>query len=152
MYIMGGTKIFVLQMKDLIRVGIIALVGLILVILALVFLLPRGSAEPDETGRVTAMPMARFVPGTYASTIILNDEPVHVRVTVSENEILSIYMSDMADVQRVFYPLFEPRMRELAEEILRYQSAHIDPQTDYPVTTGILQDAIRAALELAYAD
>jgi len=146
---MGGTKIFVLSMKDVIRVGVIALVGLVLVILALVFLLPgrRGAAEPEEPGATS-----RFIPGTYASTIILNDEPLHVRVTVSENEILSIYMTDMADLQRVFYPLFEPRMRDLAEEILRYQSAHINPRTDYPVTTGILQDAVRAALELAYAD
>jgi len=142
---MGGTKIFVLQMKDLVRVGIIALIGLVLLILALVFLLPgrRGAAEPDVDA-------ARYIPGTYVSTIILNDEPLHVRVTVSENEILSIYMSDMGDVQRVFYPLFEPRMQELAEEILRYQSAHIDPRTDYPVTTGILHQAIIAALEMAY--
>ena len=145
---MGGTKIFVLQMKSLIRVGIIAAVALVLIILALVFLLPgRGGATEQPHPPAST---ARYIPGTYVSTIILNDEPVHVRVTVSENEILQIYMTDMADIQRVFYPLFEPRMRELAEEILRYQSAHINPQTDYPVTTGILQQAIISALELAY--
>ncbi|MCL2216157.1 MAG: hypothetical protein FWB91_03960 [Defluviitaleaceae bacterium] len=145
---MGGTKIFVLQMKSLIRVGIIVLVGLALIIMALVFLLPgrRGTAEEHPQPGATA----RYIPGTYVSTIILNDVPVHVRVTVSENEILSIYMTDMADIQRVFYPLFEPRMHDLAQEILRYQSAHINPQTDYPVTTGILQQAVISALELAY--
>ncbi|MCL2839324.1 MAG: hypothetical protein FWE05_01010 [Defluviitaleaceae bacterium] len=144
---MRGTRFFVLQMKDLIRVGIIALIGIILVILALVFLLPgrRGAAEQHEPGA-----LARYIPGTYVSTIILNDEPVHVRVTVSAYEILEVYMTDMADVQRTFYPLFEPRMHDLAEEILRYQSAHINPQTDYPVTTGILQQAVISALELAH--
>ena len=144
-----GTRIFVVQMRELVRVGIIAFVGLILLILALVFLLPRGRddgaySEPGAT--------ARYIPGTYYSTIILNDEPIHVRVTVSEDEILSIYMSDMMHVQRVFYPLFEPRMNDLAEEILRYQSAHITPLTDYPVTTGILQEAVRHALQMAYVD
>ena len=146
---MRGTKIFVLQMKDLIRVGVIVLIGLALVIMALVFLLPRrGNAEETPPYREPGA-MARYIPGTYVSTIILNDEPVHVRVTVSENEILSIYMSDMADLQRTFYPLFEPRMLDLAEEIIRYQTAGIDPRTDYPVTTGILQQAVIAALELA---
>ena len=147
---MGGTKIFVLQMKDLIRIGIFTLLGLALVILLLVLLVPRGrgAAPEEEAGYYTQ----RFIPGTYVSTIILNAEPVQVRVTVSENDILMVYLSGMDDVQRTFYPLFEPRMRDLAEEILRYQSAQIEPQTDYPVTTGILHEAVIAALRLAYAN
>jgi len=127
--------------------GAIVFAGIVLVVIALVFFMSRGASEQAEPGATS-----RFVPGTYASMIILNDKPVHVRVTVSENEILSVYMSDMADVQRVFYPLFEPRMYDLAAEILRYQSAHISPRTDYPVTTGILHDAIISALELAQND
>lgn len=138
---MSGARIFVLHKKDLIKMGIIVLVALALIITALVILIPRRSAD---TGEAT-----RFVPGVYSSMIVLYDEPLHVRVTVSENEILSVYMTDMADMQRVFYPLFEPRMRDLAEEILRYQSAHITPQTDYPVTTWILHEAVRSALQMA---
>ena len=142
---MGGTKIFVLHKKDLVRIGLVVALGLALLIFALMFLLvDRGSGTPDA--------FERFVPGTYVSTIILNDKPVDVRVTVSESEILAIYMSDMAEIQRVFYPLFEPRMYDLAEEVLRYQSAVIDPATDYPVTTGILQQAIQAALDVAVMD
>jgi len=132
-------------MKDVIRVGAIALLGLVLVILALVFLLGgRGGNAPHEPGAD-----GLFIPGVYASTIILNDKPVEVRVTVSENEILSIYMTDMAEIQRIFFPLFEPRMYDLAAEVLHHQSAFINPSTDYPVTTGILQRAVKAALEMA---
>jgi uncharacterized protein with FMN-binding domain len=82
----------------------------------------------------------------------LNDEPLHVRVTVSENEILSVALSDMGEVQRVFYPLFEPEMSSLAEEILRHQSAYVAVDTDYPVTNRILHDAVHSALELAAAE
>jgi len=147
---MGGTKIFVLQMKDLIRIGIFTLLGLALLILLLVLLLPRrGGASPDEEAYYSTQ---RFVPGTYASTIILNDDPVQVRVTVSENDILMVYLAGMDDVQRVFYPLLEPRMHDLAEEVLRYQSAYIVPATDYPVTTGILHEAVIEALRLAYVE
>ncbi|MCL1882617.1 MAG: hypothetical protein FWF81_02545, partial [Defluviitaleaceae bacterium] len=125
--------------------GIIVLIGLALIIAALVFLIPgRRMAEPAAT--------ARFFPGTYSSTIILNNDPVHVRVTVSENEILQVYMTDMAEISRVFYPLFEPRMHDLAQEILRYQSAYIVPLTDYPVTTSILHQAVHSALEMAVTD
>ncbi|MCL2189566.1 MAG: hypothetical protein FWC16_10775 [Defluviitaleaceae bacterium] len=148
---MGGTKIFVLQMNDIIRWGLFALAGIVLLVALLFFLLPRGRGEAEtneELPRPTTQ--ARYIPGVYAATIILNNEPVQVRVTVSENEILSIYMTDLAEISQIFFPLFEPRMRDLAEEILRYQSAYIDPTTDYPVTTSILQQAVIAALQLAY--
>ena len=144
---MSGAKIFVLHKKDLIRIGAIVLGALVLLIAALIFLVSRDGGTQDPHG-----PGARFIPGTYSSMIILNDEPLHVRVTVSENEILQVYMSDMADIQRAFYPLFEPSMHNLALEVLRYQSAHITPRTDYPVTTEILHRAVKTALEMAYAE
>ena len=145
---MGGTKIFVLQMKDLLRIGAIVLLGLALVIFALIFLVGRGGrSHTPEPGAYDI-----FIPGTYASTIILNNKPIEVRVTVSETEILEIYMTDMADIQRVFYPLFEPRLQDLAVEVLRYQSAYISPRTDYPVTTNILHRAVKYALQRAAID
>jgi len=142
---MFGTKFFVLQMKDLIKIGAIVLLGILLIILAVAFL------APGRRDRTQEMPGAYdiFVPGTYTSTIVLNNKPVEVRVTVSETEILYVYMSDMAEIQRVFYPLFEPRMYDLAGEILMNQSAYIAPSTDYPVTTGILHEAVKAALNMA---
>ena len=149
---MGGAKIFVLQMKDIIRVGLFALLGIGLLVLLLFILLPRGRSDAPTDGQPRPTTQARYIPGVYAATIVLNDEPVQVRVTVSENAILSIYMTDLAEVSQVFFPLFEPRMREMAEEILRYQSAYIDMDSDHPVTTGILQQAVIAALQLAYAD
>ena len=150
---MGGAKIFVLQLKDIIRWGIFAILGIALLVLLLVILIPRNR-NTQETHEPPHRPtsQARYIPGVYAATIILNDEPVQVRVTVSENEILSIYMTDLAEISQIFFPLFEPRMHDLAEEILRYQSAYINPQTDYPVTTSILQQAVIAALQLAYVE
>jgi len=156
---MGGTKIFVFQLKDIIRIGIFTVVGIVVLILLLVFLLPRGGQRTEEAdlelGRfpfAEGQPPARYIPGTHSSAIILNGEPVSIHVTVSDSEILAIYMTDMAEIQQVFYPLFEPSLEALAEEILRHQSAHIVPQTDNPVTTGILQQAVLAALELALAE
>ncbi|MCL2357365.1 MAG: hypothetical protein FWC70_09465 [Defluviitaleaceae bacterium] len=139
---MSGAKIFVLHKKDLVKIGAIAIGAIVLLVVLLVLLLSGGRGEYE--------PESRFIPGTYSSMILLNDEPLHVRVTVSENEILSVFLSDMTEQHRVFYPLFEPRMEDLALEVLRYQSAFITPQTDYPVTTGILQHAVISALEMAH--
>ena len=142
---MSGTKIFVLQMKDLIRIGAIVLAALALVILALVLLVGRGGSEtPAEPAVFDA-----FIPGTYSSVIILNDKPVEVRVTVNETEILEIYMTEMAEIQQVFFPLFEPRMHDLTNEVLQQQTVYLSPATDYPVTTGILHSAVKAALQQA---
>jgi len=149
---MGGTKIFVLQLKDLIRIGLFTLLGLALIILLLVLLVPRGRSQAPEDEAAYPAPAQRFVPGTYVSRIILNGEPVQVRVTVSQNDILVLYLAGMDETQRTFYPLFEPRMRDLAEEVLRHQTVAFSPRTDYPVTTGILRRAVADALGQAYYD
>ncbi|MCL2373541.1 MAG: hypothetical protein FWC78_09115 [Defluviitaleaceae bacterium] len=136
---MSGTKIFVLHKKELIRIGAIAIIGLALIILGLILLL-GGRNTPQAPAAY------RFNPGTYAATIVLNNKPIEIRVTVDQNDILAIYMTDMAELQRVFFPLFEPRLYDLAQEVLRYQTIHFTPATDYPVTTGILHEAVQAAL------
>lgn len=141
---MGGTKIFVLQMKNLIRTALFALLGLALIILLVILFIPRQKPQPSE-------PSSLYIPGTYSSSIILHDQPVDVLVTVSGDEITAVEMADMDGVQRTFYPLFEPAMSDLAAEVLYYQSADIVPNTDYPVTSGILREAVAAALVQASA-
>jgi len=136
-------------MKDLIKIGAIALAAVVLIVLALVLLIPSGDRN-RETPQAPGTEL--FVPGTYSSTIILNNKPVEVRVMVSESEILYVYMTDMTDVQRVFFPLFEPRMQDLAQEVLSGQTTYFSPSTDYPVTTDILHRAVKAALEMAALD
>lgn len=140
---MGGTRIFVLQMKDLIRTAVFALLGLALIIVLVVLFIPRQ--KPNATN-----PSSLYIPGTYTSSIILHDQPVEVSVTVSDSEITAVEMTEMDGTQRVFYPLFEPAMNDLAAEVLRYQSADIEPVTDYPVTSAILRQAVSTALDQAY--
>jgi uncharacterized protein with FMN-binding domain len=142
---MGGPKIFVLQIKDVIRTAVFAGLGLILIILLVILFIPKGrSAQPPE-------PSSLYIPGTYSSSIILNDRPLDVRVTVSENEITAVDMTEMAEIQQVFYPLFTTAMNDLAMEVLTYQSADIVPNTDYPVTSEILRMAVATALDRAFA-
>lgn len=141
---MGGTKIFVLQLKELIKSAIFALAGLALIILLIYLFVPHDKEQP-----ATPSSAALYQPGTYSSEIILHNNPVQVDVTVSDNEIISVSMQNMAENQEVFYPLFEPAMETLSQAILENQSLEITPSADYPVTGGILLKAVNAALEQA---
>ena len=144
---MGGTKIFVLQIKDLIRLGAIILIGLIVLGVLVFFFIPR---QGSDTAPIPAAPTTSiYIPGTYAATIILNDRPLDILVTVTETEILSIEMSEMYESQRMLFPLFEPLMARVSDDVLFYQSADIVIHNDFPVTTGILQQAVIAALDQA---
>jgi uncharacterized protein with FMN-binding domain len=139
---MGGTRIFVLQMKDLIRTAIFAALGLILIVLLVILFVSRGKTPPQTS-------QGLYIPGEYTSSIVLNGQPVDVRVTVTENEIVGVDLAELEEIQQVFYPLFPPAMNDLAEEVLLYQSADIVPDTDYPVTSSILRQAVVQALDQA---
>jgi len=148
---MGGTKIFVLQVKDLIRIGAFVLVGIVvLVVLAVLFLQrPGQNANRQEAVQLSTENQVRYIPGTYTARLFLNDRPVDVLVTVSEYEIVSVEMSELYESQRALFPLFEPMMERLSDDILFYQTADIVIHNDFPVTTGILQQAVVAALDQA---
>jgi len=144
---MGGTKIFVLRIKDLIRLGVFVLAGLIILgVLAFLFI-PRQGQETPAMEPAAAL----YIPGTYTASIILNDRPVDIVVTVTESQIVAIEMTEMYESQRKLFPLFEPMMERVSDDVLFYQRADIVIHNDFPVTTGILQQAVAAALDQAVA-
>ena len=142
---MVGTKIFVLRIKDVIRLGAFALAGLIILgVLAFLFIPRQGQGTPAVEPAATL-----YIPGAYTVSIILNDRPLDIIVTVTENEIVAIEMTEMYESQRMLFPLFEPMMERVSDDILFYQRADIMIHNDFPVTTGILQQAVVAALDQA---
>jgi len=142
---MGGTKIFVLRIKDVIRLAAFALAGLIILGVLVFLFVPRQGQGPPAMEPAANM----YIPGTYTASIILNDRPVDIVVTVTENEIVAIEMTEMYESQRMLFPLFEPMMERVSDDVLFYQSADIVIHNDFPVTTGILQQAVVAALDQA---
>ena len=134
---MSGTRIMVFQMKQLIKAGICILIGLILIIALVVYLLPKSAVE------------AKYQPGTYTAQIILQSHPIDVAVTVDEQRITDVQLLNMVDSQRLFYPLFEPTLEELAKQIVRYQETKFATGPDNAVTSKILLQAVDAALRQA---
>ncbi len=144
---MGGTKIVVVQLKELIKSALFALGGLVLIILLIYFLVPKsGGGEGDISESMAA---AKYIPGTYAAQIILHNYPVDVLVTVTEKEITSVALSDIPESQEVFYPLFKPTIESLSEEIIKNQSTNVTTTQETEFTSKVLIAAINAALEKA---
>jgi uncharacterized protein with FMN-binding domain len=136
---MGGTKIFVVQLKEMLKSAAFALIGIIVIILLVYFFIPKE--KPQST--------SLYIPGTYSSEIILNNNPVLVEVGVSEDKILSVRLKDMDEVQETFYPVFKTAMEDLSKEIVETQRLDVPMSQETAVTQQILLSAVRAALDKA---
>ena len=156
---MGGTKIFVLQMKHIRKIALIAVAALAALILLALFLSPRNSGQgttppPRQQAPQPIAPggpqgMALYIPGTYYSEIVLATSSIFVVVEVSETEILSIRLQEFEETQEVFYPLMQPAMSQLSQQIVSTQSLELEPSSESPYTQEVLIQAIRNALETA---
>jgi len=146
---MAGTRIFVLQLKDVIKTALFAVLGLAIILLLVYLFLPRDrDIEPASTIGNSAM----YIPGTYSSQIMLRSSPIDVAVTVSSNEILSVRMTNFKETYETIYPLMRPAMDRLAREIIAYQTVELTPSTDHPVTGRLILDAVESALGQARID
>ena len=135
---MVKSRFVVLQMKDIVRTGIFVVIGLVLLIILIWAIMPRSAASD--------MGAHNFIPGTYTSYIIIHNRPIGVSVTVDENKIIDITLSDMAESQEVFYPLIRPTMALLSQEVIDRQTTNIEAPAEAAITSRILLDAINNAL------
>ena len=137
---MGGTKIIVLQLKQIIKALLFGLIGILAIILLIFLFVPKTPREAVG---------ALYVPGTYTADITLQDTPVAVKVTVDNKTIKSVSMDNLAETQQVFYPLFPTAMQTVASEVVARQSTDFTPTGDYPVTAQVLLGAIQQAVDQA---
>ncbi len=140
------TKIVVLRMKELIYTGIFVALGIILILL-LVFMFAPKDSKPDTTNTSD-----KYVPGVYSSSIMLNGNAVDIAVTVDKDSIASIQMVNVNEMVSTMYPLMEPALDNLAEQIIASQSLdHIIYPEENQYTSLVILDAVERALDKAAA-
>lgn len=136
------TKIVVLHMKEILYTVIFAALGVILILL-LLFMFRPGKKDVETTGTI-------YTPGVYTSTISLNNTALEVEVTVDESHINSIRFSNLDESVTTMYPLIQPAIEEIAEQIYDAQSLeNIEYSEDNPYTSQIIIQAIDEALSKA---
>ncbi|MCI8948618.1 MAG: hypothetical protein HFG49_01075 [Lachnospiraceae bacterium] len=140
------TKIVVLRMKEIIYTAIF--IGLAILLIALFLIMFRRDKESVQPESSSAE--ASYTPGVYSSSISLGNGQVNVEVTVDANHINSITLKPLSDSVAAMYPLVEPAMQSLTEQILKNQSLDaVSYQSEQKYTSAMLLKAIQSALDKA---
>ena len=130
-------------MKEIIYTAIFAALGIILIVLLVIMFRPDRDDGIADTGR-------QYTPGIYTSALTLNNTNLEVEVSVDETHINSIRFSNLDETVTTMYPLIQPAIEDIAEQI--YETQSLDEVTlsdDTPYTSQIILDAIRDAVEKA---
>lgn len=137
------TKILVLHMKELVYTAIFLVLGIILVIL-LVTMFGTGKKESPTAES------AAYIPGVYTSSIEFQNHSVDVQVIVDKNRIKDVSLINLEDSVSVMYPLMEPTIEHLCDQILEQQSLDgITYEAENQYTSAVLLNAIDHALKKA---
>ncbi len=136
------TKIVVLHMKEIIYTAIFAALGILLIILLVIMFRPGGSGQKNSE--------RQYTPGTYTSSLMLNNTNLEVEVSVDENRISSIRFSNLDDSVQAMFPLLQPAIEDIAEQVYETQSLEdITLSDETPYTSQVILDAIREAVNKA---
>ncbi len=137
------TKIIVLHMKEIIYTAIFAALGILLIILLVIMF--RPGSDKEDTGA-----KKQYTPGIYTSTLTLNNTNLEVEVSVDESRINSIRFSNLDETVTAMFPLIQPAIEDIAEQVYETQSLDdIALSDDAPYTSQIILDAIKEAVAKA---
>ncbi|MFG6331695.1 MAG: hypothetical protein K1W28_07715 [Lachnospiraceae bacterium] len=138
------TRIWVFHMKELIYTGVFAGLG-ILFLMLMIFMFASGRKE--ETAETIP---SRYTAGIYTASMTLGGNPVEIAVAVDEDRISSIHFRQLDETVSAMYPLMEPALEALSEQICESQSLeNLTYSEESQYTSLMLLSAIRTALEKA---
>mgnify|MGYP005771761909 FL=1 len=138
------TRIWVFHMKELIYTAVFIVLGIFLLLL-MIFMF-SGSPEQEVSAEVPS----RYTAGVYTASMILGGNSVEIAVTVDEDYISSIEFRQLDETVSAMYPLMEPSLESLSEQICASQSLeNISYSEDSQYTSLMLLSAIQTALSKA---
>ena len=137
------TKIVVLHTKEVIYTGIFVVLAVVLAVLLFLMFGKNKNADPASADAI-------YHAGVYTSPITLNDNTFDVEVTVDENHINSISLVNLSETTTAMYPLVEPALDALSDQIYTSQcTENIAYSEENKYTSMLLLEAIDSALEKA---
>lgn len=146
---MGGaamsskTKIVVLHTKEVIYTGIFVVLAVVLAVLLFLMFGKNKNADPASADAI-------YHAGVYTSPITLNDNTFDVEVKVDENHINSISLVNLSETTTAMYPLVEPALDALSDQIYTSQSTeNVTYSEENKYTSMLLLEAIDNALDKA---
>lgn len=136
------TKIVVLHMKEIIYTAIFVILGILFILLLVFMFFPKNKKALDTT--------KEYAPGIYTSTVSLNNTDLEIEVTVDQSKITSIRCVNLSESVTTMYPLLQPTIENIAEQVCESQSTkNLTYSEDNPYTSQMIVSAIEKALEKA---
>lgn len=134
------TKIVVLHMKEIIYTAVFVALGILLIILLAFMFFPKRKNSLDTEHR--------YMPGIYTSTVTLNHTNLEIEVVVDDSHINAIRFSNLDESVTTMYPLMQPTIEYIAEQIYETQSLEdIAYSEESPYTSQVILNGIEDALE-----
>lgn len=138
------TKIWVFHMKELIYTAVFIALGIIFLLL-MIFMF-----SSDRAAQTAAEEPAKYTAGIYTASMTLGGHPVEIAVTVDKDYISSIHFRQLDETVAAMYPLMEPALESLADQICESQSLeNLTYSEDSQYTSLMLIGAIQTALTKA---
>ncbi len=129
--------------KEVIYTGIFVVLAVVLAVLLFLMFGKNKNADPASADAI-------YHAGVYTSPITLNDNTFDVEVKVDENHINSISLVNLSETTTAMYPLVEPALDALSDQIYTSQSTeNITYSEENKYTSMLLLEAIDNALEKA---
>lgn len=136
------TKIMVFRLKEIIYTVIFVALGILLIFLLVHMFSPSKDDSPANSGTYT--------PGVYTSALTVGSQTVDVEVTVDADHINAIRLVNLNESVTTMYPLMQPAIEDLADQILANQSTdHVVFPGSQKYTSSALLQAINSALDKA---
>ena len=133
-------------MKELVYTGIFLLLGILFFVLILLMFFSDNKSVGDAQNIETAS----YIPGVYTTTLQLGENSVELEIALDENNINSIRLVQLDEAVMTMYPLIEPSLDSMTQQILHSQSLdNITFSDDNRYTSSVLLEAIRSTIEKA---
>lgn len=108
-----------------------------------------SAAEDASTGAIADTDNT-YIPGIYTTELILGSETVNVEVIVNDHAITSLSLANPDETLTTMYPLLEPTMDSLSEQICETQDlSQVTYSAETRYTSLVLLEAVKASLEKA---
>lgn len=140
------TKIIVIKQKNLLTGAILAAIIMLIIILLLV----SNPSDEKPVSPQTTPPVTHYTAGVYSSTVVLNGNPVEIKVTVDTDTIHNISTSNLSESVETVFPLFQSCFDDITTQIISNNSTeNITYNSDNQYTSLVLIESINQALSKA---
>ncbi len=134
------TRIVVLKMKELIYTAVFLGLAVVLITLFLIMFCPRQDDPAPATWP------ASYIPGVYSASLTLGSQNLNVEVAVDADKIQSVSFVSLDEAVTTMYPLMQPVMEDLEQQILKSQSTK---DLSYSMETRYTSQSLISAIDMA---